>query len=77
MTPNLKEYVYTDCDAFSSMDAHAAVSYFRSRGWQVLSHPTMVKRLLIRHEPVVVRKPEAHTIIKSNFGKGYRHASGN
>ncbi|HYO79653.1 MAG TPA: class I SAM-dependent methyltransferase [Thermoanaerobaculia bacterium] len=58
LQPNLDEYVGTDCDAFTSMDPHAAAYYFAVRGWDVLSHPTRRARMLARHEPVVVRKPE-------------------
>jgi SAM-dependent methyltransferase len=57
LEPNLREYVYTDCDAFTSMDPHAAILFFETRGWEVISHPNRRARLLSRHEPVVVRKP--------------------
>jgi SAM-dependent methyltransferase len=57
LTPNLTDYVYTDCDAFTSMDPHAAIVYFASRGWRILSHPNFRTRLFSRHEPVVVMKP--------------------
>jgi SAM-dependent methyltransferase len=58
LTPNLTEYVYTDCDAFTSMDPHAAILYFATRGWDILSHPSRRARLLSRHEPIVVKKPK-------------------
>ena len=57
LEPNLDSYVGTDCDAFTSMDPHAAILYFTSRGWDVPSHPDRRTRLLSRAEPVVVRKP--------------------
>jgi SAM-dependent methyltransferase len=57
LTPNLLEYVGTDCDAFTSMDPQAMALYFSTRGWEVLSHPTFRDRMLSRSEPVVVRKP--------------------
>lgn len=57
LAPNLVEYVGTDCDAFSSMDPQAMALYFSTRGWEVLSHPTLRDRMLSRSEPVVVRKP--------------------
>lgn len=57
LSPNLDEYIYTDCDAFTSMDSHAAILYYLSRGWRVMSHPTFIRRLLAKHEPVVVQKP--------------------
>lgn len=57
LQPNLVEYVGTDCDAFTSLDPHAAILYFAARGWDVLSHRGVAGRMLARHEPVVVRKP--------------------
>ncbi|HUO85583.1 MAG TPA: class I SAM-dependent methyltransferase [Thermoanaerobaculia bacterium] len=57
LEPNLAEYVQTDSDAFSSIDPHAAIAYFASRKWDVLSHPDWRARMLSRHEPVVARKP--------------------
>jgi SAM-dependent methyltransferase len=57
LTPNLDEYICTDCDAFSSMDPHAAIAWFASRGWEVLSHPGAWSRFTVRTEPVVFRKP--------------------
>ncbi|HEY0142582.1 MAG TPA: class I SAM-dependent methyltransferase [Thermoanaerobaculia bacterium] len=56
LRPNLTEYVGTDCDAFTSMDPHAAIVWFAARGWEIVSHPTRRARLMSRHEPVVVRK---------------------
>lgn len=58
LTPNREAHIYTDDDAFSSMDAHAALAYFVSRGWKALSHPSCMKRLAARYQPVVVRRPE-------------------
>jgi ubiquinone/menaquinone biosynthesis C-methylase UbiE len=57
LTPNLHEYVGTDCDAFTSMDPHAAILYFRGHGWSVPSHPFWMARMLVRHGAVVVQKP--------------------
>jgi SAM-dependent methyltransferase len=59
LEPNLDEYVGTDCDAFTSMDPHEAILYFATRGWEVLSHPGLRRRMSSRHEPVVVRKPRS------------------
>ena len=56
LTPNLQFYAGTDSDAFTSLDPHAMIVWFLSRGWRVLSHPTAKSRLLARHEPVVVQK---------------------
>ena len=57
LTPNLDRYIGTDCDAFTSMDPHAMIIWFASRGWAVPSHPTRKARLLARHEAVVAIKP--------------------
>ena len=47
----------SDDDALACMDPHSAILYFLSRGWEVVSHPNLFKRITARHEPVVVRKP--------------------
>ncbi len=65
LNPSLDQYTYTDCDAFTSMDPHAAIVYFSTRGWRVLSHRSVLSRLLCRHEPVVVQKPAACQVEKS------------
>jgi len=57
LTPNLEQYAGTDSDAFTSMDPHAAILYFATRRWDVLSHSTFRARFASRSEPVVVRKP--------------------
>jgi SAM-dependent methyltransferase len=57
LQPNLDEYVGTDCDAFTSMDPQAAILFFATRGWEILSHRGRRARLLARAEAVVVRKP--------------------
>ncbi|NJP08042.1 MAG: methyltransferase domain-containing protein [Chloroflexaceae bacterium] len=59
LAPSLVQYTYTDCDAFSAMDPHAAVVYFVSRGYRCLSHSTRRQRLMARYEPVIVQKPVA------------------
>jgi SAM-dependent methyltransferase len=57
LSPNLETYLGTDSDAFTSMDPHAAIMWFATRGWAILSHPTFRIRIAARSEPVVVRKP--------------------
>ena len=47
----------SDDDAVSHIDPHAGICFFRSRGYQILSHPTLAQRLTSRHEPLIVRKP--------------------
>jgi SAM-dependent methyltransferase len=46
-----------DDDAQACMDPHAAIMFFKTRGWTLVSHPDLKSRLMSRHEPVVVRKP--------------------
>lgn len=57
LQPNLTEYVGTDCDAFTSLDPHAAILYFARRGWEVPSHPTFASRMLVRNGAIAIRKP--------------------
>lgn len=47
----------SDDDAFVSMDAHAALAWFAGQSFQLISHPTFRKRLLIRGTGILVRKP--------------------
>ncbi len=49
----------SDDDAFVSIDAHAALTYFVAKKWEVLSHPSLVSRVLCRGEEIVVKKPKA------------------
>lgn len=56
LNPNLNKYIYTDCDAFVSMDPHAAIMFFKSRNYHILTAPTFFKRLFVRNEPVIVKK---------------------
>lgn len=57
LQPNLEQYLGTDSDAFTSLDPQSCALYFAARGWSVVSHPTFARRMLARHEPVVVQKP--------------------
>ena len=56
LKPNLKEYIYTDSDASTSMDPHRAIFYFLSRKYQVLSCNGFFERLMYKNKPVVVKK---------------------
>lgn len=47
----------SDDDAFVSMDAHAALTFFCSRGWVPISHPNLIRRVGCRGTEIVVRKP--------------------
>lgn len=56
----IKKYGHTsDDDAVADIDPHAAIVFFHNRGYKILSHPNLIKRLLARHEPVYVVKPDA------------------
>jgi len=59
LSPNLEEYIYTDCDAFCSLDPHEAVMLFRHWRYQVPSAPGFWRRVLLRNVPVAVQKPSA------------------
>jgi SAM-dependent methyltransferase len=57
---SLTQYPHiSDCDAFVSMDAHAALAWFRSGKYNSLSHPGFMGRLKARAGPIVVRKLKA------------------
>lgn len=58
LNANYETYWCADADASSSMDPHEMLLWFRSRGWQTPSHQTWLKRFLVRHGAIVVRKPE-------------------
>jgi len=60
LRPNLRHYVYTDCDAFASMDPHSMLTFFRTRGYEVLNARDFVSRVFFRSAAVVVRKPAPH-----------------
>lgn len=62
LTPNLEEYLTSDSDAFTSMDPHAALVYFISRGYASLNIPDGLRRLFIRHVPLVLRKGALGTV---------------
>jgi hypothetical protein len=47
----------SDDDAFISMDAHAALAWFKSRGYECISHPRFIDRIMVRGNEIVVRKP--------------------
>jgi SAM-dependent methyltransferase len=57
LEPNLSSYVYTDCDAFCSLDPHEAVLLFSRWGYAIPSAPSFWSRVLLRHVPLVLRKP--------------------
>jgi len=54
---NFETYCNADTDAAANIDSHAAITFFRQRGYAIESHPTFTSRMTARHEPVLVRKP--------------------
>ena len=56
LKPNLVEYIYTDCDAFSALDPHEVALLFTRLGYDVPTAPTFLRRMALRHVPVVLRK---------------------
>ena len=57
LSPNLTEYIYTDCDAFSSLDPHEAVLWFLRSGCEAPSASSFFRRVFLRNVAVVVKKP--------------------
>lgn len=57
LNPNLDEFLVSDSDAFASLDPHAVASYFLSRGYEIDTRTSIVRRLLYGYEPVVAAKP--------------------
>lgn len=46
----------SDDDAVADIDSHAGIVFFKSRGYRILSHPTLLARIMARHEAVIVQK---------------------
>jgi SAM-dependent methyltransferase len=47
----------SDDDAVVDIDPHAGICFFKSRGYEVISHPSILSRLKARYEPLIIRKP--------------------
>lgn len=56
LKPNYEKYWCADSDACNSMDPHEMLLWFKSRGWVLESHPTFIKRFLVRHGAIIVKK---------------------
>jgi len=56
LDPNLEEYLCSDSDAFTHMDSHEAMIYFLSRGFRSQLTEGFIQRMLLRHQPIVLRK---------------------
>ena len=46
----------SDDDAVANIDTHAAIVFFKSRGYEIVSHKNIMARLLAKGEGVVVSK---------------------
>jgi SAM-dependent methyltransferase len=46
----------SDDDALADIDLHAAIIFFRSRGYRIVSHQGFLRRILCRSESLVVQK---------------------
>jgi SAM-dependent methyltransferase len=57
LRPNYEVFWGADADACCSLDPHATLAWFVSRGFESPSHPGRWTRLLARHGGIVVRKP--------------------
>ena len=47
----------SDDDAVADIDPHAGICFFKSRGYEIISHSSLLSRLIARHEPLIVKKP--------------------
>lgn len=56
LIPNYETYWGADSDAVCSLDSFEAILFYCSRGYSIISHTSWRKRLLARHEPVIVLK---------------------
>lgn len=54
LTPNYTEYRITDADARWHMDPFEAILWFRSRGDQILSHPSLLNAFSVRSGTLVI-----------------------
>jgi SAM-dependent methyltransferase len=57
LRPSYDVFWGADSDACASLDPHAVLAWFVSRGFESPSHPRRLRRLLARHGGIVVRKP--------------------
>ena len=48
----------SDADATADIDCHEGLLYFESRGYELISHPTLTSRLLAGNDIIVLRKPK-------------------
>jgi SAM-dependent methyltransferase len=46
----------SDDDAVANIESHAGIVFFKTRNYQILSHPSLLSRLMARGEAVVVQK---------------------
>lgn len=55
LNPNYDRFWQSDSDAVNSMDAFEAVLWFTSRGDDCINYPTLVRQMLVKNGPVVIR----------------------
>ena len=46
----------SDDDAYIDIDAHSALIFFASKGYKMISHPTIISRLFCRGEGIIIKK---------------------
>jgi SAM-dependent methyltransferase len=56
LNPNYQVFWQSDSDACNSIDPHDAILWFRSHGFECLSHPTQLSAFLVRTGALVFRK---------------------
>lgn len=55
LKPNYEQFWMSDSDALNSMDPFEAILWFRSRGDCCLNYPTLLRALVIRTGPLIIR----------------------
>jgi SAM-dependent methyltransferase len=62
LKPDYAHFWQSDFDACSRLDSHEGVLFFESRGYEILNPAGgAMRRIMTRHEPVIVRKPASST----------------
>jgi SAM-dependent methyltransferase len=49
-------YKVSDSEAYASIDTHECIYWFLQRGYECISHPTLIKRVVAGHDVVLLRK---------------------
>lgn len=56
LIPNFSQWI-ADSDAAASIDCHEGILFFESRGYEIISHRSSLKKITAGHDWVIARKP--------------------